>query len=331
MAEKIRWGMLSTARINQALIPAIRNAHNSELVAVASRDQARADAYAQENGIPKAHGSYEALIADPDIDAIYISLPNGLHGEWSIKAAEGGKHVLCEKPLANDAAEAQRMADAFTSRGLLLMEGFMYRYHPQTQAVRRLIAEGAIGQVNLVSAQFSFPISNEGDVRLSKELHGGALMDVGCYCVNVTRYLLGEEPVAVHAFADFGADSGVDERMVGIMRFPGGALTHFDCSVRSHFTQTYEVRGTSGRIYMERGFVPHRPSAEADINVRVWRTNPGTEQAAYEEITVEKPNQYQLMVEDFAGALLEKRPTAYPIAEAVAQMRAIDMLYAAVR
>ncbi|MDZ4767835.1 MAG: Gfo/Idh/MocA family oxidoreductase [Chloroflexota bacterium] len=332
MADKIRWGIISTARIGEtAVIPAIHASRNGVVAAVASRDAVRGRAFADKNNIPTAYDSYEALIADPNIDAIYNPLPNGLHGVWSIRAAEGGKHVLCEKPLSNDAPEAERMAGVFADRGLILMEAFMYRYHPQIQTAKRLIVEGAIGTLHTVNASFSFALTDESNVRLNAELVGGALMDVGCYCVNVTRFLVGEEPVEVRAFADIGAQSGVDERLVGIMRFPGGALTHFDCGMRTHFTQVVEARGTHGRIVLEKAFVPFRPSAADDVVIRVWRSTPGVEQSAYEEIMVEKPNQYQLMVEDFGDAIRENRAPAYTIDDAIAQMRVIDMLYAAVR
>lgn len=331
MTDSLRWGILSTARINGALIPAIRNARNGTLVAVASRDADRARAYADANGIPVSHGSYEDLLADPNIDAIYNPLPNSMHAEWSIRAAEAGKHVLCEKPLASNAAEAERMAHAFAARGLTLMEAFMYRYHPQTQTVKRLLLDGTVGTVHTINASFSFSIGSEDDIRLNSELAGGALMDVGCYCVNVTRYLLGEEPVEVRAIADIGARSGVDERLAAVMRFPGGAITHFDCSMRTHFTQTYDVRGSHGRIFVEKAFVPFRPDPAEDIIVRVWRSTPGIEVHTYEEITIEKRDQYQLMVEDFGDAVMNKRAPMYTIDDAIAQMRAIDMLYAAVR
>jgi predicted dehydrogenase len=330
MDNKIRWGVLSTARIGeQQVIPAIQQSRNGVVLAVASRDLQQGEAFAARCHIAKVYGSYEELIADPDIDAIYNPLPNGLHGEWSIQCAQGGKHVLCEKPLANNAAEAQQMADEFKKRGLLLAEAFMYRFHPQTEKVKQMADSGAVGRVHLIQAAFSFSVSSEDDVRLNKELAGGSLMDVGCYCVNVTRYLLGEEPVEVKAIADVGQRSGVDERLVGLMRFPGGALAHFDCSLRTHFTQTYEIRGSHGRILVEKAYVPFRPDPSADVIIRYWKSTPGIEKHDYQEIKVEKPNQYMLMAEDFADALLNKRPPRFPIEDSIAQMKAIDLLYAA--
>jgi predicted dehydrogenase len=330
MNDKIRWGIISTAQIGEGqVIPAIQQSRNGVVTAVGSRDLEKAQAFAARCNIPKAYGSYEELIADPDVDAIYNPLPNGMHGEWSIKCAEGGKPVLCEKPLANDAAEAQTMVDAFKKRGVLLAEAFMYRFHPQTEKVKQMVDSGAVGKVHFVQGSFSFSIGNEDDVRLNKELFGGALMDVGCYCVSVTRYVLGEEPVEVKAIADVGARSGVDERLVGLMRFPGGALAHMDCSLRTHFTQTYEIRGSHGRIQIERGYVPFRPDPDEPIIIRYWNSSPGIEKHTYEEIEVERPNQYTLMAEDFADALLNKRPPRFPIGDSIAQMHAIDMLYQA--
>ena len=333
MDKKIRWGILSTANIAEGqVIPAIQKSRNGVVAAVASRDLEKAKAFAARCGIPQAYGSYEELIADPEIDAIYNPLPNGLHGVWSIKCAEGGKPVLCEKPLANDAAEARQMIDAFQARGVLLAEAFMYRFHPQIDRVKQMVAAGAVGTVNLVQASFTFSIRDEDNVRLSKALIGGALMDVGCYCVSATRYLVGEEPVEVKAIADVGKRSGVDERLVGLMRFPGGALAHFDCGLRSHFTNTFEIRGTTGRIVVERAFVPFNPDPNAEIVIRCWNSAPDVAaDRRYEEIQIETPNPYTLMAEDFADALINQRPPRFPIEDSIAQMRAIDLLYASTR
>jgi xylose dehydrogenase (NAD/NADP) len=332
MNKKIRWGIISTARIAEGeVIPAIQQSRNGVVMAVASRDMDKGRAFAARCNIPKVYDSYEELIADPEIDAIYNPLPNGLHGVWSTKCAEGGKHVLCEKPLANDAAEAQTMVDAFKARGLLLAEAFMYRFHPQTEKVKQMVDSGAVGKVHFVQASFSFSIGDESDVRLNKDLVGGALMDVGCYCVDVTRYMLGEEPLEIKAIAEFGQHSGVDEKLIGLMRFPGGALAHFDCSLRTHFTQTYEIRGTHGRIFLEKAFVPFRPDPQADVFIRYWKSTPGGETHEYKEIKVEKPNQYTLMAEDFADALLNKRAPRFPIEGSIGQMHTIDKLYAAAR
>lgn len=319
---KIRWGIISTARIGiNRVIPAIQQAHNCEVTAICSRNIDTAKVAADKLNIPKAYGGYEDLINDPDIDAIYNPLPNHLHADWSIQCAEASKAVLCEKPLAIDADEAQKMVDVFKSRGVLLAEAFMYRFHPQTQYVRDLVAEGAIGTVRLIDAAFTFNIANENDIRLSKEMAGGGLMDVGCYCVNVMRFLTGEEPTGFAAQAQFGK-TDVDETLVGTLQFPSGILGHFECSLRTPLKQVYEIRGTEGRIRVENAFVI--PSTES-TNIQVWRGD------KYEEINILPADEYQLMAEDFADSLLNNRPPLFAPEDAVQNMRAIDQLLASAR
>ncbi|MBI5668301.1 MAG: Gfo/Idh/MocA family oxidoreductase [Chloroflexi bacterium] len=323
MTRKIRWGILSTARIGRnSVIPAIRQSGNGEVVAVASRSLDRAQAFANEVNIPKAYGSYEAMIADPDIDAIYNPLPNSEHAAWSIRCAEAGKPVLCEKPFASDAPEAQQMTDAFTARGVLLAEAFMYRFHPQTVRLIELVRSGTIGMLTTITSAFTFTIRNEQDIRLDRALAGGALMDVGCYCVNISRLLAGEEPARAQAIARWGEASDVDETLAGVLEFPSGAVAHFDCGFRTFRTNFCDIRGTTGRIFVEPVF-NMEPTFEPVI--RLWR---GEE---YEEIRVPAANHYTLMVEDFASALLNSRPPRYPAQDGVNTMRAIDMLYAAAR
>ena len=321
MPEKVRLGILSTAEIGRGrVIPALKQCRNLEVTAVASRSLDKAQAFAKEVGIPTAYGSYEELLADPNVDAIYNPLPNSMHAEWSIKCAEAGKPTLCEKPLASDAPEAQTMVDAFARRNLLFAEAFMYRFHPQTQKVKQLLTDGAIGEVREMNAAFSFVITDEDNIRLSKPLAGGSLMDIGCYCLNVMRFLTGEEPDQVEAIARVGVRSGVDEYLSAVISFPSGVLGHFDSSFRLHWTHTYEVRGTEGRIVVEQGFVVP-PTSETAI--RYWH---GDE---YQEITIPAANSYTLMGEDFADALLNNRPPMFPPQDAVRNMEAIDRLYAA--
>jgi D-xylose 1-dehydrogenase (NADP+, D-xylono-1,5-lactone-forming) len=323
MTDKIRWGILSTANIGyRRVAPAMQQSSNGEVVAVASRSLEKAQKYAADLGIPKAYGSYEELIADPDIDAIYNPLPNSEHAAWSIRCAEAGKPVLCEKPLAKDAAEAQTMVDAFTSRGVPFAEGFMYRFHPQTVKVKEMLAGGAVGKMLVVSAAFTFAIRSEDNIRLSAPLAGGGLMDVGCYCLNVMRLMSGEEPARGQAIGRFGAQSGVDEVLAGVVDFPSGVIGHFDCGVRTFRTHTYEIRGTEGRILVETGFVME---AHEEPIIRYWHGED------YEEIKMPAVNHYTLMAEDFADALLNKRPPRFAPADGVATMRAIDMLIASAR
>jgi predicted dehydrogenase len=320
ITHKIRWGILGAANIAlRRFVPAMQAARNGEVMAVASRTLEKAQTFADERNIPKAYGSYEELIADPEIDAIYNPLPNSEHAEWSIRCAEAGKPVLCEKPLARDATEAQRIVDAFASRNILFTEGFMYRFHPQTVRVKEMVDSGAVGDLTSISAAFTFQLRNDNNIRLSKELAGGSLMDVGCYCVSVMRLMTGQEPETVAAVARYG-DTGVDEQFAGALRFPSGAVGHFDCGLRTFRNHTYELRGTGGRILVERGFTMEANDSHI---IRWWHGE------SYEEITTPPANHYTLMAEDFADALLEGRPPRYPAADAVANMRVLDQLYAA--
>lgn len=321
MSDQIRWGILSTASIGyRRVVPAMQASRNGVVTAVASRNLERAQEFAADLGIEHAYGSYDELLASDAVDAIYNPLPNSEHAEWAIKCAEAGKPMLCEKPLARDAAEAQTMVDAFAARGLLFAEAFMYRFHPQTERVRALLNDGAVGDVRAMKAAFTFPIRGEDNIRLSKPLAGGSLMDVGCYCINAMRLMIGEEPVEAVALAEVGAESGVDEAFSGVLRFPSGALGHFDSGLRSHRTHTYDIRGEAGRILVEQAFV-----VEADVApvIRWWHGDD------YQEITIPAVNQYTLMAEDFADALLKGRAPRYAPADAVANMRVIDLLKAA--
>jgi D-xylose 1-dehydrogenase (NADP+, D-xylono-1,5-lactone-forming) len=320
MPEKVRWGVISTANIGtKRVIPAIQASRNGEVVAIASRDRDRAQAAAQQLGIPRAYGSYEELIADPEVDAIYNPLPNSMHAEWSIQCAEAGKPTLCEKPFARDAPEAQLMVNAFVERNVLFAEAFMYRFHPQTQKVKALVDAGAIGKINVMNASFDFALGpgSEANIRLSKELVGGGLMDVGCYCINIMRLLIGEEPHAGHAFAQIGAQTRVDETLAAVLEFPSGAVGHFDCSLRSGKAHTYDVRGTQGRIQVAKGFVM---DPDREMVIEHWQ--PG----AYSRITIPPANSYTLMAEDFADALLNNRPPRYAPQDGVDNMQVIDML-----
>ncbi|MBC7812675.1 MAG: Gfo/Idh/MocA family oxidoreductase [Burkholderiales bacterium] len=324
--RQIRWGILSTANIGRKrVVPAMQAARNGRVVAVASRDVARAKSFADELSIPTAYGSYEELIADPNIDAIYNPLPNHMHTEWSIKSAEAGKPVLCEKPLASDAAEAQHMVDTFARLGIPLAEAFMYRFHPQTQRVKKMVDEGAVGDVRLISASFEFNVRDEDDIRLKAEMAGGSMMDVGCYCVSIARMITGEEPHRVTATANYEPNGGVDNIAGGTLHFPSGVIAVFDSGVRSYFTHRYEVRGTSGRIVVDEAFVinPTLPS-----KIRYWHDDaPG----GYEEIEIPAANSYTLMAEDFADALLNNRPPLFPAQDAADAMVVLDNLRAAAR
>ena len=319
--EKIRWGILSTAKIGtERVIPAMQQSRNGVVQAIASRTPERAQRAAEALGIPRAHGSYEALLADPEIDAIYNPLPNSMHAEWSIRCAEAGLPVLCEKPLAVDAAEAEAMVLAFARQDLLLAEGFMYRFHPQTQKTLELLRGGAIGDLVLINASFDVPLdlTDLGNIRLSHDLVGGALMDIGCYCINAARLMTGEEPVRAHGVGRTGEASRVNEVLGGVLDFPSGAVAVIDCSLRSPRVQCHDLRGTRGRIRVETAYVTQPDEATL---IETWGVD-----GEYSRITIPPANSYTLMAEDFADALLHERPPTYPPADGVANMRVIDML-----
>lgn len=322
MGHKMRWGVISTANIGRvAVIPALQRAQNAEVVAVASRDLERAQAFADELGISRSYGSYEALLRAEDIEAVYIPLPNSLHRPWSIKAAEAGKHILCEKPLALDAAECREMEAAARDNGVRLMEAFMYRFHPQTEKVLELVKQGAIGRPSLIYAAFTFRLGDRDNIRLRPELGGGALMDVGCYCVNICRTLADREPIRAQAFARWG-DTGVDEQMVATLQFDDGLQAQFSCGLFMARREFYQVAGPDGHLEVPSPFLPGTENT-------VIREVHGPE----ESISHELPgvDEYQLMVEHFVDCVRDRQPFRYPAGEACHNMRAIEALYRSAR
>ncbi len=241
---------MSTAHINRQFLAGAREAKDTEILAVASRDQPRADAYAREYGIERAYGSYEALLADPDVEAVYISLPNSLHIEWTISALEAGKHVLCEKPLSRRAEDVERAFDVAERNDRLLMEAFMYRHNPQTRRLTELVSAGAVGRVRIIRAAFGFVARDPANVRLSAALEGGALMDVGCYCVSGARLIAGE-PERVAGEQALGGD-GVDVAFAGVMRFADDIAAHFDAGLALASQDLLEVVGDAGTAAADR-------------------------------------------------------------------------------
>jgi D-xylose 1-dehydrogenase (NADP+, D-xylono-1,5-lactone-forming) len=320
--KKLRWGIVSTALIgSHAVIPAIQASCNGEVVAVASRDVGKAKAFAKKLGIPRAIGSYDALLEDADIDAIYNPLPNGLHHAWSIKAAEKGLHVLCEKPLALNAAECEQMHRAADANGVKLMEAFMYRFHPQTEKVIEMVREGVLGKLRMMHAVFSFDLDRPDDIRWDSDLGGGALMDLGCYCVNVIRTMADQEPVEVQAFARW-APGGVDEQLAGTLRFDSGALAQFDCAFNMEGRQAFEITGDNTTLKLRAPFTP------GEGETTIYEQRGRKEMVAH---TIKGANQYQLMVEHFADCVLNDHPLRYSAAEAAANMRAMDAVYLSAR
>ena len=256
MANKVlNWGLLSTARINRSLIPPLLASKRNHLLAVGSRSQQTADAYAKEKKIARAHGSYEALLADPDIDVIYNPLPNYLHAEWTIKAVEAGKHVLCEKPLALTVDEVDAIKSAAQKHGRVVAEAFMYRHHAQTLKVQEMVKSGSLGEIKLVRGSFSFFLTHEGDVRLNPEWGGGSIWDVGCYPISYTRSVLGEEPLEVFGWQVTGR-TGIDDTFVGQMRFRGDVLAQFDSSFVIPSHAFMEIVGSEGTLSIPHPFKP---------------------------------------------------------------------------
>jgi predicted dehydrogenase len=323
--KRLRWGILSTALIGRRkVIPGIQRAAHCEVVAIASRDLALAERVATELAIPTAHGSYEALLADSTIDAVYIPLPNHLHATWAIAAAEAGKHVLCEKPLAMTVRDAERMIEAAERAGVQLMEAFMYRLHPSWVAVREIIASGRIGRISAVHSWFSYYNDDPENIRNVLASGGGALYDIGCYGVNLSRMLFAAEPSRVEAMVVRDPVGGTDVVTSAILAFDAG-LASFTCSTRVEDDQRVDVYGTSGRISIEIPFniPPDRPT-------RVFVTAGGDPPVAphTETLTFDPADPYTVEAEAFATAVLEGRPVPVPPADAIGNLRVIEEILA---
>jgi len=320
--RKLRWGVISTANIGRwAVNPAIQASSNGELVAVASRDERRAREFAKQGNIPDCCGSYEALLANDGIDAVYIPLPNSLHREWTIKAAEAGKHVLCEKPLALSEAECMHMNDAAEANGVKLMEAFMYRFHPRTEKILRMLRDGNLGDIRMISSVFTFRLTRPDNIRLDPDLGGGSLMDVGCYCVNLSRTAAGCEPVEAQAIA-VQSKSGVDEMMAGTLRFPNDLLASFQCGLNTRRRESYEIGGTEAYLKVSDAFLP----GDDDVVIEEYR-----DQAGPAIHPIPGSDEYRNMVEHFANCVINDTAPRYPASEAALNMRTIEALYASAR
>jgi predicted dehydrogenase len=310
----VRLGLLSTAKINGEILKAAAETSRVEVAAVASRDGAKATAYARQHGISRAHGAYDALLEDDDVDAIYVSLPNGMHHEWTMRALSAGKHVLCEKPYTRVPSEADEAYDAADAAGLVLMEAFMYRHHPQTRTIVRLVSEGAVGSLRAVRGVFSFPLTDLTNVRAIADLDGGALMDVGCYCVSGSRLVAGE-PVSAFAEQVVG-ETGVDMAMYGTLRFPNEVVAQFEASFRAPVRQVLEVIGEAGVL---RAFAPWRIDWPGDLVLE--------REGSSEVVAVPDANSYTLELENLADAIAGRDRALLGRADAVGQARAIAALY----
>jgi D-xylose 1-dehydrogenase (NADP+, D-xylono-1,5-lactone-forming) len=308
-----RLGIVSTAHINRLVIPGARASEKVELIAVASRDQSRADAYAKEWGIERAYGSYEALLADDDVDAVYISLPNTLHAEWSINALEAAKHVLVEKPFSRHPEEVEEAFDVAERTGRLLSEAFMYRHNPQTARLVQLVREGAIGELRVVRSAFSYSLYDAANIRLRTDVEGGSLMDVGCYCVSGSRLLAGE-PKVLFGQAYVGA-TGTDWVFAGTMRFPGDMIAQFDCGTCLPERDELEAIGTEGSIFLDDPWHCRQPVIE------VRRAD------GIERIELEPVDSYRLELENLSDAIAGEAPLLLGREDAVAQARALEALH----
>jgi len=315
VAHAVKWGIISTALINEKVIPGAHASPKVDLAAVASRDQARADEYARTWEIERAYGSYEALLADPDIEAVYISLPNNMHVEWSVKSLEAGKHVLVEKPFSRKAADVEAAFDVADRTGRLLSEAFMYRHNPQTKHAKELVDSGAIGELRLVRACFSFSLYDEANIRLRPELAGGAMMDVGCYTLSGSRLFAGE-PEKVQGEAWFGP-SGTDWVFGGLLRFPGNVVGTFDCGTAMPERDELEAVGSEGSLFIDDPWHCKVPGIELRRDGKV------------ERIEVERADSYRLELENVSDAIRGEAELLLGREDAVAQARAIEALYEA--
>jgi len=327
MSTKLRWGILGTGNIATQFTAGLKSSRRGLAAAVGSRSPQTAQAFAKTNDVGRALGNYDALIADPEIDVVYNSLPNSLHADWTIRALEAGKHVLCEKPLAMNAAEAERMFDAAQKSCRVLAEAFMYRSHPQTLAVMESVQSGAIGQLRLIRSSFCFRTrKTEGNVRFVRDLGGGSLMDIGCYCINFARLFARAEPAAVHAVARFHP-TGVDELAAGTLLFPNGIVSSFACGMCAHADNAAYLCGTEGFIEIP---VPWKPMPGSSFIV----TRGNEPKMDKPESTSPPPRQvrtidalgdmYGIEADDFAAAVLDGQPPRISREDSIGNMRVLD-------
>ncbi len=322
--KKVRWGILSTADIGMSKVtPAIQNARNAEVVAIASRDGGRAAAAAAQLGIPTSYGSYESLLDTEDVDAVYIPLPNDLHAEWTMKAAAAGKHVLCEKPLAMTAAQAEEMVAVCAEAGIKLAEAFMYRHHPTWVEAVRLLRSGAIGELVAVQSWFSYFNDDPANIRNRVDNGGGAVMDIGCYNINLSRMLFDGEPITITSTVHRDPVMGIDTLTSAVLEFPGGGQSAFTCAIRSEPYQRVQIVGSEGRIEIEIPF-----NIPWDRETRIFVTSGGEPPVApaTETITFPAANAYTIEAELFGEAVRSDGAYPVPPEDAIANMRVIDAI-----
>jgi predicted dehydrogenase len=319
MMDPIQWGILGTGRITRRTARGIRESPLNILMGVASREQTRAERVARELGAQKAFSSYDEMLASREIDAVYIALPNSLHAEWSLKAAKAGKHILCEKPLASNSKEAHLVVETCEKENVLIMEADMYRHHPQHTKVKEIISSGRIGDPIAINARFSFYLEPSSNIRWSKELSGGALMDVGCYCINVSRLIYNSEPIKARAMAKYNSRYGVDASTFALLEFPEGRYASFTCSLLMNRANKYEVIGIEGSIEVPNAFVPLKDEVPLDVIIKI------NDREGMEEIHFAAVDMYRLEVEHFMKCIHERK-LYYPAENGLYNMKAIDLV-----
>lgn len=319
MQNKVKWGVLSTAKIGlNSVIPAMQQGEYSEVVAIASANTAKVNDAAERLNIPQVFHSYEALLAAPDVDAIYNPLPNHLHVPYTIKALQAGKHVLCEKPIGLNAAEAQQLiAAAAQYPHLKVMEAFMYRFHPQWQKVKEVVAEGLLGEIKYIHADFSYHNIDPANIRNNQETGGGGLMDIGCYCISFPRFVWGQEPQRVVGLMHYDTEFGTDTLSTGLLDFGDGKQASFSCSTRMEPFQRAAIAGDKGRLEIQ---IPVNAPIDAPAKLFLQRNK------EIEEIVIPAQNQYTLQGDAFSKAIIHNLPVPTPLTDALGNMRVIEAL-----
>ncbi|GAE30978.1 Gfo/Idh/MocA family protein [Halalkalibacter hemicellulosilyticus] len=322
--KALQWGVLSTAKIGQTqMIPAIQRSKNGEVAAIASSSE-RAAEIAESLSIKKIYDSYEDLLADPDIDAIYIPLPNHLHKKWVIEAAKHRKHILCEKPAALTADDTEEMVNVCHNQGVTFMEAFMYQFHSQHERVRKIIASGEIGEVKLIKGSFSFLLEDRsGNIRADAKKGGGSLFDVGCYPVHSIRHILGTEPLSIQAYGEVDPERGIDLSVFAHMKMANGVNAMFDCSFDMTNRNEYEVIGSKGVIRVPRAYRPDVVNEGEGLIIVEAGGDVRTETVI--------DDQYKNQVEHFAKAVLETQDPFYPGEQSIRNMKVIDACYESLR
>jgi xylose dehydrogenase (NAD/NADP) len=316
-SEPLTWGILATGRIADEVIPGLKRSAVNRVKAVASRRRERAEWFARQYELAAAYGSYEALLKDPDVDCVYVCLPNGLHARWVMECLKVGKHVLCEKPLTPTEEEASKLFEVAAEEGRILAEAFMYRHHPKTRRLGELVSSGALGQIRTIRSSFNFPVEDPAtDIRYDRLLAGGSLLDVGSYCVSVANYLEGEPPREVSGTARY-APSGVDEQFYGTMVFPSGTVAIFDCSMNSPLSVRVSVLGSLGEAVVEMPWYAHLPPATIEVRYA---------DGHQEQINASGENAYYLETEDFAAVCRGDKPPEVPAEETLRNLRTLQRL-----